>query len=360
MKKLLVILSAFTALLLTACSGSDKLKIGVMLPLTGPVASYGQGAKKGIEMSLADSGIADKVQLVFQDSLCTGKDSVNVINNLIGIHQVKAVIGELCSTATLAAVSHAADQSIPMISPASTAPSLDEAGPYFYRTIPNDSLQGQFGAEAAYERGSRKLAILYINEDYGIGFTEVLEPAFEKLGGKVVAKEKFDRDIQDLRAQLSKIKASGADSLFLISNNPQSSIAALRQSSELGLDLDIYGSEGVKAPEVAEASGAEGLLVCSVSEGSETFIAKHESLYGSTPGPFAAQAYDAFTALAKAIEKAEADLPEGSELNGEAIKKALDEVSFTGVSGEIVFDDIGNIAGGFNLYEVRDGEFKAL
>jgi branched-chain amino acid transport system substrate-binding protein len=323
----------------------DTIKIGVMAPLTGDAASYGLGVQNGIEMAKEDLGL--NIEIIYEDTQCEGREAVTAINKLISIDDVDAIIGELCSGATLAVAPIAEESRIPMISPASTSPDITNSGDYIFRTVPSDELQGGFGADLVKDLGFEKLAILYSNEDYGLGFNNVLE---EKFDGEVVASEPFERGANDLRAQITKIKNSGADAIYIISNSPDSAVAALVQIEQLGLKAQVFGSEGLKSDDISFGAGdaSEGLIITSVSTGTEEFFQKHKRVYGIPPGPFASQGYDALQAISIALEGAK---------NSEQIKNNLYDVSFNGVSGKIDFDENGDIKGSYELYKVRAGNF---
>ena len=179
----------------------------------------------------------------------------------------------------------------------------------------------------------------------------MLNEKFPALGGEVVASESFERGSVDVKALLTKIKSSGADAVYLISNSPDSAIAALKQIKELGLSAAVYGSEGLKGSAIIDEAGraAEGLIVTSVSSGNIGFIRKYREAYGEDPGPFAAQAYDAFKAVSLAISQGAA--------TGEEFRDALQELSFDGASGRIDFDGNGDIEGNYEVYVVEEGEF---
>ncbi len=325
--------------------GTETIKIGFMGPLTGDAASYGLSIKKGVDMALEDSGL-DNVKIIYEDSKCDGKEAVSAINKLISVDKVVAIVGEVCSGATLAAAPIAESNKVVLISSSSTSPKITDVGDYIFRTVPSDALQGDFGANLVYEQGYRKLAILYSNEEYGLGFNNVLEDKFK---GEVVASEAFERGATDLRTQLTKIKNVNPDAIYIISNSPDSAVAALRQIKELGINAKLFGSEGLKGPEVGSTSSAEGLIITSVSSGTSQFARRHEARYGEEPGPFAAQAYDAFTALARAIK-------DGST-TGTEIKDALYKIRLDGASGRIEFDSDGDVSGNYDVYVVRNGKF---
>lgn len=329
---------------------TGEVKVGFMGPLTGDAASYGESIKRGVDLAIQEMALPN-VKLIYEDSQCEGKDAVNAIRKLIDVDKVQAIIGEVCSGATLAAAPVANANRVPMVSAASTSPDISDAGEYIFRTVPSDALQGSFGAELVYDKGLRKLAVLYSNEEYGVGFNTVVSARFEELGGEVVSQESFERGATDIRTQLTKVKAAGPDALYLIINSPASSVAALKQIKELGVDAVIFASEGLKAQEIIDDAGeaAEGLLLTSVSGGSAEFSDRHQAEYGEGPGPFAAQGYDAAKAILLTIQDGAA--------TGEAIKDALFELSFEGATGTIDFDSNGDIVGNYEIFVVENGEF---
>lgn len=349
-KKLIAFVSVL-ALFLFGCGSSEKIKIGVMLPISGDAAEYGKGALGGVELAHKLMNV-DNIDFVVEDSQCDGKAAVNSINKLISVEKVVAIIGELCSSATLASAPIAEQNKVVLISPASTSPKITEAGDYIFRTVPTDARQGIFAAELISGEGYVSLATLYPNEDYGKGFSEVIERSFVDNGGQVVSSESFERGSTDLRSQLTKIKRANPDVIFLISNSPDAAIATLRQIKELGINAALFGSEGLKSDSIAAADGAEGLTITSVNPGNTEFSDNHNAEFGRDPGPFAAQGYDAYMAIAKAIE--------AGASTGEEIKNQLYNLSFSGASGDISFDQNGDVGGSYDIYRVIDGQFEKL
>lgn len=328
---------------------AQPVKIGWMGPLTGDAASYGESIKRGVE--LAHRQINANVEIIYEDTKCEGKDAVTAVNKLVNTDAVQAIIGEVCSGATLAAVPVATAAQVAMISAASTSPRLSEAGEFFFRTVPSDTLQGEFGAQLVYDKGFRRLAVLFSNEEYGLGFNNVLKEKYTTLGGAVVRSEPFERTAVDLRTHLTKIKSANPDAIYIISNSPDSASAALKQITELNIEAALFGSEGLKSPDILAAAGeaAEGLILTTVSAGTEHFTNQHRTAYGTEPGPFAAQGYDAYAALARAVLSGAATRP--------VIAQYLHAVDFDGVSGRIKFDEHGDVAGNYSVFEVADGQF---
>ena len=351
--RLLVVLFLFVACGKNEAPGENPegapIKIGVILPLSGDTAIYGNNVKNGIELAKKDLG--SSIQLLYEDSHCEGKDAVSTATKLITIDHVDAIIGELCSGATLAAAPIAEEYHTIMISPASTSPRLTDAGTYIFRTIPSDALQGKFAAELLIAKNINTLAIIYTNDEYGVGLTNVLAESFTALGGKIVAKESVERGDLDLRTSLQKIKSAEPEALFLSLNSIDTAIAVLEQIKENDLTVQLYSSEALKDSTILSQAGnvSEGMVISSVSSGHDAFTNAYFDAYNSEPGLFSAQGYDAFKALDMAIKE--------SRQNGRPLEEVLPTLSFEGASGTIAFDGNGDVSGNYDVFVVENGRF---
>lgn len=334
-----------------AQSAAETIKIGVMLPLSGDNAIYGDSVKRGIELAKNDLGLTN-VQLIYEDTKCSGKDAVTGITKLITVDNVRAVIGELCSAGTLPAAPLANQYEVPLVSPTASAPKIKFAGDYIFRVMPSDEYQGVYGAELLKNKGFKKLAILYSNGEYGAGLKDALVENFNKLGGSVVATEAFQSKDSDVRTQLTKIKDKSPDVLYVISDSLDSSTAALKQIKELGISAAVFGSEALYVPElITNTQGAaEGMSVTSVKAGNDQYRARYKAFYGADASVFSERGYDAMKTVALAMQK-------GAK-TGKEIKDALYTVEFEGTTGPIKFDSFGEIAGSYDLYKVVDGKFE--
>ncbi len=360
MKKKALILASFLILLvLYGCNLGNRvtgnvvanteptLKIGVLIPLTGDAASYGENVKNGIDLANKELGYT----LVYEDGKCNGPDAVNAIRKLIEVDKVDAIIGELCSGATIPAAAIAKDANVLMISPASTSPDLSNAGEHFFRTVPSDALQGAEGAKLVKDLGYQNLAILYVNDDYGVGFEKVLRENFNN----VVISESFEKEATDIRTQLTKIKEKSPDAIYIISNSPAAAGAALKQIKELGITAQSIGSEGLKDNSVLDAAegAGEGLILTFLAP-SDTVIGKqfknkYKTAYEEDPPIFAAEAYDAMIAISNALFN--------SDGSREGLITAMEEIKFPGASGRIDFDENGDVIKPYSVLKVVNGEF---
>ncbi len=332
----------------------DHVKIGVVLPLTGDLAVLGQPVRESIELALRDAGV-DNVDLIFEDSKCLPTETVTAVQKLVNVDHVSALIGDLCSSPTLAVVPIINESKIPMISPSSTSPLLSGSSKYFFRTISSDKLQGEAMAGQAIHLGYDEVAIIAINNEYGVGLEKSFTDAFEKGSGKIVRHESFEQGASDFRTQLTKIKDEDPDALYIISY-PSEGGQLLRQARELGVDIPLLASEGIRDNSVLDVAGkaAEGIVITVPFENRdakyEHFQENFKALAGADPGLFTAEAYDATQLVLFALKR--------SDGSSEGIRNGLASIKeYHGASGIITFDENGDVSKPYEFYTVKDGTF---
>ncbi|MDP2752894.1 MAG: ABC transporter substrate-binding protein, partial [Nitrospirota bacterium] len=139
-----------------------EIKIGASLPLTGEIASYGNRAKRGIEIALDEinsvGGInGKKVLVIFEDEKNDPKTAVSIITKFATVDKLPVVIGSAGSTVTLAMTPIANQNKVVLISPMSSSIKLTtESGPYFFRVCPADDAQAKILADWVFEEGHKK------------------------------------------------------------------------------------------------------------------------------------------------------------------------------------------------------------
>lgn len=335
---------------------ATHVKIGVMVAFSGGSASMGYGVNKGIQLAKKQLG-ADNLEIIQVDSKCDPKAAAEAIKSLIAQHVI-AIIGEGCSSASVAALPAANNAKIPMISPSASSPTLSIPNDYFFRVIPPDDFQGSFMAQTIYSKGYHNVAVFYTNEPYGSGMNTVFHDSFESLGGKVVASATAEPDVIDLTKQMEQIKAAHPQALFIAPNSVVSAAAALQIARQTGLNVPLYGADIMydntlinNAPQAAE-----GLTITTFPTGGKEFkqalfneYQKNEQLYA------APQAYDIIHLLQIAVQR--------GATTGESIKNTLPSIQFQGVSGNIKFDQNGEISDKnykYDLFQVKNGTFTPL
>ena len=219
----ILFLSAIAVVVVSSCNNSNQseVKVGAILPLSGEAATYGKSARQGIEIGLDLARKLDpkspKIVVAYEDTQADPKLGVAAFQKLANIEKVKVVIGDMASSVTLAVAPVAEKDKVVLISPASSAPKITEAGDYIFRTAYSDVYEGKVLARyAVSELKLKSLAVLYINNDYGIGFKDEFEKTVKSLGSKIVSQESFAQGATDFRTQLTKIKAASPEGIVVL------------------------------------------------------------------------------------------------------------------------------------------------
>jgi branched-chain amino acid transport system substrate-binding protein len=364
----LLIMSFVVASLMVFSFGCVKkeekeIKIGAILPLTGDAAKYGQSAKKGMELAIdeinAKGGINNKkLKLIIEDSQGQVKDGISAFNKLITVDKVPMVIGELLSSITLAMAPIANEKKVVVLSPASTAPKITEAGDYIFRNVASDIVEGQIMAEYAFKKLKlNKIAIMYINNDYGEGLRDAFKQEFTRLGGLIIDAQAFDQASVDFRSQLIKIKRSNPEAIYLIGYKESGRI--LKESKELGINVQFMGTVLFEDPEILKVAGnaANGVLYSSRAYNPESgdsvvkaFVNSYKNRYKEVPDIFAGLSYDAINIASLAIKN-------GGYIS-DGIKKSLYQIQhFHGVTGDTSFDSNGDAVQPAAIKKIENGNF---
>ena len=218
-------------------------------------------------------------------------------------------------------------------------------------------------AKYAHERlNLARIAVLYINNDYGIGLLEPFSKTFTGLGGTVVAAESFEQGATDFRTQLTKLSALKPDAIYL-PGNPREMGRALRQARELGITTQILSISTLNDREVFAISGPEAIEGTIITDASfdpsseepaaRRFTEDFRRTFNHEPGILANTAYDALIIVAHAIEQVGED--------PDALSDYLHTMKgYRGVSGEISFSSGGDVNRPVRIAEARGGQFKTV
>jgi branched-chain amino acid transport system substrate-binding protein len=295
---------------------ADTVKIGVLSPLTGPIAAYGQDQVNAVKMAVDEINAAGGIlgrQLTYQveDDEKKPELAASLTQKLID-DGVDVIIGGMSSSSTMAGGPIAEAAGMLMISPWSTNPAAAE-GDWVFRACFSDEFQGRIEAKYAVEElGCQAPAMLLdVGDDGSKGQGEVIEATLEEMGVPLIAIENYTTGDQDFRAQLTKIKALNPD--CLLTPNYYGEDALIRvQMQELGMDLPQVGGDGNDAPEFFTIAGdaANGFRMTThyapddPRQAVQDFRARYEELYGEAPRSTAALSYDAVMLYKMAVEAA--------------------------------------------------------
>lgn len=335
----------------SSTAGGDTIKVGVYGDLTGQTSSFGQSTKNGIELAVEEINKAGgingkKVTLVVEDDQGRPEQAKTVISKLINQDKVQAVLGEVASSNSLAAAPVAQEAKIPMITPSSTNPKVTEVGDYISRVCFIDPFQGSVMAKFAANTLKAKTAAIIgdVQSDYSKGLTEFFTQEFTKLGGRVVAEQKYAQTDPDFKAQLTAIRNSNPDVIYIPGYYGQVGIIA-RQARELGMNMPLLGGDGWDSPELWKLGG-ESLKNAYISNHYsadnpapeiQNFVKAYQAKFNTVPDALAALAYDSMNVLADAIKRA------GGAGDSAKLKDAINATkNFAGVTGSISLDGTRN------------------
>ena len=346
-KKAVVVLFVvmIAGMMFTGCSKktSDTIKIGGIFPLSGSVAVYGTECRNGVEMAIneinAAGGVNGKMlELIAEDDEGSPEKSVNAYKKLVTKDNCSIIIGSLTSGCTAAISSLAQAQKVLLIAPAATQTDITEAGDYVFRACFIDPFQGPVGGKFALEDlGAKNAAVLYdVQNDYSIGLYENFKIAFEQGGGKVVAAESYSTGDKDFNAQLTKIKTTNPDVVYLPDYYGTVALIA-KQLRAQGINAPIVGADGWDG--IIDNAGDEVLngfysnhYAADSTDGKVvTFVNSYKGKYGSTPVSFAALGYDCVYLLKDAMGAAKS-------ADSTTLKDQLMKTNGAYVTGNLTFD----------------------
>jgi branched-chain amino acid transport system substrate-binding protein len=341
----------------TATKQTAHIKVGVLLATSGGSSSMGYGALKGIQLAKKQLN-ADNLELVQADGKCDPDAAKEAMKTLVD-QKVAVIIGENCSSASLAVLDQADAAHIPMISPSASSPKLTIENDYFFRTVPSDIGQGTFLAQSMYKAGLRNVAVFYTNEPYGSAINDVFKKQFEQLGGKVVLAVSGESSVIDLKTQADAIKAAKPDGIAIVTNSTVSSTAIMKLVRDRGVTVPFYGGDNLYDNTIITNNGAiaEGLHVVSFPTGTKTFKQALLNEYHVTEQLYSApEAYDAFKVVYLAAQQ--------GATTGDQFKQIIPTIKFTdGASGPITFDKYGEIpyqTYKYDLLQVKEGAFQIV
>lgn len=348
-------------------AGATTFKIGGIGPLTGEAASYGISVKNGAEIAIKeinDAGgvtVGDKkyiLEMNFADDQASQDIAVSAFNTVMD-WGAQAILGSVTSGSHLAIKKATFEAGILQITPSGSALGCTEYENAF-RLCFTDPLQGITLANLAKDLGYEKIAIIYNNSDeYSTGVMTAFTEQVAANGGTVVATEAFSKGAIDFNTQLTKIKSTDAEVIFVPAYYNDAAYI-VQQASDLGIDLPFLGSDGwdgviaqVKDPAVLE--GAIFLSPFFANDEAPTtkkFVETYQTLYKAVPDQFAADGYDTVYVIKAALEKA-------GSVESKDLIAAMTEITVDGLTGSVSFTADGEPNKGAKYIEIKDGNYTA-
>lgn len=350
---------------------AETFKVGIISPMSGPNARYGAFANKGAalaakEINAAGGVLGKQIQLVSGDSQCVPAEGVAATQRMISLEKTPVIIGDVCSSVTLAMQPLAEESKVLLVNAASSNPDITyKSGvggfKWTFRNYPTDEVRAATVLEyAAKTKGFTKFAVLSVDSDYGRGAIKFTKRYLPKYPGTEILSEDYYKDSEtDFRSVLSKIRRSGAQAIILYGQADTTPIIA-RQMLELGLAGKVAlvgnGEFNTKdtiaaAPKVMNGAVEAAAWLPEVpAPRSQKFVEDYKKANGGEmPNNHAYTHYDTLQLVAQAIRNA-------NSLKGEDIRNALAKIKYDSPMGVVTFDDHNQAVMPMVLLEITDGK----
>lgn len=358
--KLQLLLAGIGSLLIF--NAQAKVKVGVVVPASGGVATFGQENANGIKMAYKKLKNAGDIELLIEDDKSEAIEAANAIRKLINIDKAQVVIGEVTSSKTLAMAPIAQEAKIPLFSPAATNEKVTQVGNFISRACFTDDFQGVVMARFAVNTLKKKNGVVVVDnsQDYSKGLAKSFTDEFLRIGGKLATKDELTyvtKDI-DFQSLLRKIKRANPDVIFLPGYYEEVGLI-IKQARALGITAPFLGGDGWDSPKLFEIGGAavKGNFISShfapddKDPKVQSFVKEYEKAFGAKPGAMAALGYDAMGIVADAISKSKTKTAE--EIN----KILVSTKNYNGITGAITIDQNRNSKKAAVVLETTDKEF---
>ena len=378
--------------------------VGMVVSLTGAAGRYGQAASKSVELAFNDlnkaagaQGIAGcKLAFDLRDAQSQGSVAVDQARQLVDLKKVPAIIGGIISSVTIPMVtSVTAPAGVVQISPASSSPSLTKlamegkTNGWFFRTITSDALQGTAAAKYALDQGMKSLAVIHVNNDFGVNMLAEFRRAYEALGGKIIDVTPYNPEQSSYNAEVTKALKADPAALYFI-GYPGDGTTIIRSWIQQGGPQRFLFNDGMNSSDFIKGVGAQYLNNAygtssgtTKTESTEYFNKAYPAMSGGfdAEAPAAVQSYDAAVILGLAIAQAgkfdAASIRDGirkvTAPGGEVIHagpvgfaraieliKQKKAIRYVGVIGPVQFDKNGDIAGPFRTWKFTNGEVATV
>ena len=343
-------------------------KFGLAMPLTGGQALYGndqvKAAQWAVEAINANGGVnGKKLEMIVLDTQADPQVGIQAVNRLINVDKTPVFV-TAWSGVVKAVAPLANDNKVVELSVGANSPDIATLGDYVYTTFPLADVDIRAVAQySAKEMGKKRAAVLFINNETGIGSAEVYRDTFTKAGGQVVAYEAYDQKATDFTGPLLKIRAANAEIIHLqglVSESPQ----VIAQARQLGINVPITSYSGIYNPKLIQQLGAaaEGVIATSLAPGVDDspavkdYVARWQKEMGREPNglPYTQYLHDTpylVAAVFASLDK------KGIAPTGEAFRKEMLAIkSFDmPLSGKVDFAEDHTVNKPVYLVEVKGG-----
>jgi branched-chain amino acid transport system substrate-binding protein len=304
-----------------SAAAADPIKIGVILPLSGPSSLAGSEVLTGItlafeEVNAAGGLLGRPIEMIKEDDEGVPTKGVTAAKKLIERDGVVGIVGTYNSAVALVIAEAARAARVPVVAGGSTAISVTDANkagdPWFFRPYPGSVEQATQSAQDVIKKLKKtRIAILYENTPYGRSLMESFEKLTAPLGATIVSKESYNLGDQDFFTQLAKLRNLKPDGVYLGGLIAEGA-AIVRQAAEAGFKTQFIGSGGMMSDKFIELAGpaSEGFAVSTMYEPNtanqtgRAFGERYKKRFGVNANVHSALGYDGARVLTNGVAKA--------------------------------------------------------
>ena len=390
------LLVALTASMLAFGAYAQDTKIGALMDVTGPIANFMPPLQNAAALAIkhinAQGGLLKgKAVLVVGDTQGGAQTAVDAAGKLVNLEKVPVVMGAFMSGTTISAANAVTiPAGVVLLSPTATSPAMTGLvdKDTVYRLVPSDNYQGDVLARMVLKAGIKKVAVTYVNNDYGVGIGTTFIAAYKAAGGTVTAAAKHEEKKNSYRSELATLTAGGPEALVVIAYAGDSGGVIVKQSLEGGLFKRFIGTDGLRDEALIKDVGANALAdsffsspTSPADNPAQGMLHKmfNDEFKAGADKAFVDQTYDATFMVALAIERAgsadktkiAAGLRAIASGKGDVImpgewakaKKLIAEgkaITYVGAGGAYVFDVNGDVTGHIGKFVVDGDKYKQV
>ena len=351
-----------------AAAQGRTIQIGFQAPLSGEVSQYGIRFRHSGIMALEEFNRSGKLQgatvaIQYEDTQADPRQATTVAQKFADNAEMVGVLGDFSSSASMASAQIYARVGMPQLTPTASHPDYTKISKWQFRNQFTQAFEAPYEARWLMGMGLKKIAIITIQNDWGLSVNTNFTETVKKEGGEIVANELFNPGTREFRTILTKIARARPDALFM-GTFYEDGAAVLQQKAQLGLRFPVFGGVPLSEPKLLELAGpaAEGLRMTTQFLPDDpdprvsTFVREYTRRTNSEPNGFSALAYDAVNIMLAAIVKV------GPSVTREQLRDALAETkNFPGVLGDITFDPVTReVSSELKKMEVKGGRFVLI
>jgi len=298
-----------------AQASKEPVFIGVSGPLTGQYAQYGAQWRKGFDLALdeVNAGGAIKgrtLQYVFEDSQSDPRQTINIARKFVADERIAVEVGDFSSAASMAASPIYQAAGLVQFGFTNSHPDFTKGGDYIWSNAVNQKDEMPLLADFLRDLGLKRVAVLFINSDWGRTAKDLLVEAVGKRGGTVVGAEGYLADEKDFRSAIVRVQSANPDGIALVSYYPDGA-QITRQLRNAGVTQPIVAGGSIYSPKFIELGGdaVEGVLTTvpffpgDPRPVVQTFVKSFTAKFGSEPDAYNGRAYDTFILLAEVMRQ---------------------------------------------------------